>query len=324
MDASYNDLPRYGHRGGNKLSIRPMLVVIATLAVVIFTLVRSTSIQGKNLSGALTPHPSKLITGISHRQGKPTLSQVLNEVKDELENAVGNYSIFVYDLSSDESYGLNEHTLFDAASISKVIILASLYDLAEKGEIDLDKTVTIQEKDIQDYGSGPLRYESLGKTYTLKALAQTMMEKSDNTAAYVLGFQIIKQPVLKQMVQNWGLTQTDMDDNVTSNFDMATLFKKLYKSQIVNQPLQLEMFDFMKDTDYEDRIPVQLPQGTIVYHKTGDQVSVAHDVGIVDIKDRPYYIGIMTSNMLIDEVKVKESMARVSKIIFDYQSNLRR
>ena len=109
--------------------------------------------------------------------------------------------------------GINQNMGFIAASVNKIPILAAVYYFANQGEIDLDQKITIQASDIQDYGTGIIRYEQPGVIYSLKTLARLMMEKSDNTAAYVLTHRVIGQNELQEMVEAWGLTGTNVKTN---------------------------------------------------------------------------------------------------------------
>jgi len=262
----------------------------------------------------------KIATKSSSPQNSPLPENLLKEVKKILEEKTGSYSFFVYDLKTGESFGINQEMIFTAASVNKIPILASLYYLTGKGEVDLDEKVTIQQADIQDYGTGKIRYEGVGTVYSLKSLARLMIEKSDNTAAHILGVKISLEKI-QELCQSWGLTQTSIVENKTSNKDMAALLSKMYKGEITNPAANAEMLGFMDESDFEDRLPRFLPEETKVYHKTGDEIGFVHDVGIVDLPGRPYYIGVLTSDVK-DETLAKEAIATASKLTFDYLKKL--
>lgn len=262
--------------------------------------------------------PSKTgftISKIFARKKDPAL------LKKKLTKAIGeewkNYSVYVKSLTSDFEMGVNETAIYTGASINKLPIFATLYFLANKGEIDLDKTITIQEVDIQDYGTGSIRYGKPGDTYSVKTLAKLMMQQSDNTAAYILGTSVVGLESIEEYINNWGLEQTSMVDNKTSNKDMAILMEKIYKEEVASHALALEMLTFLTNTDFEDRIPSKLPPNTTVYHKTGNGLGVVHDVGIVVGPKTTYFIGILTSDVS-DEEKTNALMGELSKIVFDY------
>lgn len=243
-------------------------------------------------------------------------NKLVKTIEAEIAPLKGTFSIYVYDMKNDKEYGMNEDTIFTGASVNKIPIMAALYHLAAKKEIDLEKIIVLQKRDIQDYGTGSIRYDPVGTPYSIKTLARLMMEKSDNTAAYLLATNIIGMDRIQKLVTDWGLTQTDMEENQTSAKDMRILLVKMYKGDITTPALTSEMIGFMDKSDFEDRIPALLPDDVKVYHKIGDEIGKIHDAGIVELKDRPYFIGIFTTDMTDDEI-TKKTMAKVSKLIFD-------
>ena len=112
-----------------------------------------------------------------------------------------------------------------------------------------------------------------------------------------------------------------MENNKTTLTDMHILFKKIYSGEIANKALTNELLDFLKDTDIEDRIPKLLPEDTVVYHKTGDAVGIIHDVGIVEQSNNAFFVGIMTSDIGNREEETKNAIAKIAKIIFDFNMN---
>lgn len=263
----------------------------------------------------ISPLPETIISFFSQKP-KDT-APLLSEIKKLIEKAGGTWSVYIYDLTSNQGFGINETMIFKVASVNKIPILASLYYSADKGEVNLDQQVTLQAEDIQDYGTGSIRYDPLGTTYSVKTLARLMMEKSDNTAAYILGRQIMNFEKIQKLVNDWGLTQTDMENDKTSLLDMARLLGKIYRGEITNQALTLEMLTFMDESDFEDRIPAQLPKEIKVYHKTGDGIGAVHDVGIIDLAGHPYVLGVFTAD-INGEAETRQTMAQVSKMVFEF------
>jgi beta-lactamase class A len=245
-----------------------------------------------------------------------TFEQLATHINEVMEPLNGSFSVYVYNLSDNREFGINQNTIYTAASVNKIPILATLYHDAGNGDVDLDKMVTVQQEDVQDYGTGSIRYDPVGTSYSIKTLARLMMEKSDNTAAHLLGKLILSENHIQDLVNSWGMKQTNIADNKTSAKDMSMLLIKMYKGEITNQALTAEMLDFMDKSDYEDRIPRLLPSDVTVYHKIGDEVGKIHDVGIVVSKKSTYYVGIFTTDQT-DEQAAKTTIANVSKLIFD-------
>ncbi len=243
------------------------------------------------------------------------------DLTDKINELIGdnwdNYSVMVDGLSEPFKVEISEAEIYTGASVNKVPILAALYYFAQKGDIDLDQVITLQANEIQDYGTGSIRYDPAGTTYSLKTLARLMMKQSDNTAAYILATEVIGFERLAQVLELWGLPQTDMVNNKTSNKDMAQLMRKIYEEKVTNHAQTLEMLSFMKDTDFESRLPAKLPEEVTVYHKIGTEIRTIHDVGIVTDGKLTYYIGIFTTDV-DDDPTTEELMAKISKLVYDY------
>jgi len=240
------------------------------------------------------------------------------QIRSVIGNAFKNYSVYVVDYRSNFSMGINESEMFTAASVNKLPIMTALYNEAQNGKINFDRIITLQPEDIQDYGTGSIRYDSPGTTYTVKTLVRLMMQKSDNTAAFLLGNYVVGLPTVQSVINTWGLTQTDMAHNKTSNKDMELLLRKIYNNNVANPSLTAEMLGFMRDSDFENRIPGDLPDDVTVYHKTGDgETAEIHDVGIVIHGNTAYYIGILTSDAG-DATESSKLEAKISKIVYDF------
>ena len=138
-----------------------------------------------------------------------------------------------------------------------------------------------RKKDIQNYGTGSIRYGGEGKAYTLKQLVKLALEQSDNTAGYVLGVRL-GQDKIQKYGASLGLTATNMNDNKTTAGEMGRLLELIYSKKITNDSLTAELLGFMRDTDFEDRLARDLPSNASVYHKAADAITMVHDVGIVD------------------------------------------
>lgn len=317
----YTYSPYFGKNissSSQKLSKKPVFLLIVFFVVFAYLVINKLSVSSQpKTKSVISPTPT--ITQKKVKFSSP--QELIQKLEKEITQAGGTYSIYLYDINHKKGYGINEQTVFTAASLNKIPILAALYYLAGKNEIDLEKIIVPQSGDIQDYGTGSIRYDKPGTPYSIKTLARLMMEKSDNTAAYILGSLIIGLDKIQSLTNSWGLTQTDIVENKTSAKDMAILLIKMYKGEVTKPALILEMLGFMDKSDFDDRIPKGVPENIKVYHKTGDEVGKIHDAGIIDLPEKPYYLGILTSDMT-DEEKTKGIMALISKWVFEFMKEL--
>ncbi|MCR4264017.1 MAG: class A beta-lactamase-related serine hydrolase, partial [Candidatus Roizmanbacteria bacterium] len=223
-----------------------------------------------------------------------TLSELSLSIRNKIAEEEGTYSIRFEDFESKNAFGINDEPVVTAASVIKIPVLAALYYLAEKDEIDLDEVITIPESDMQRWGTGVIRYQDAGATYTNRELGQVMMEHSDNTAVYVLANRVIGLDRLQELIDSWGLDNTHYLDNEVSNKDMNKIMRMMFLGEIVtDEQLVDEMMGRMDDSDFEERLPKYIPEEVPVYHKIGNEVRITHDVGVFDLENKPYYLGIL-------------------------------
>src|SRR5678810_738626 len=87
---------------------------------------------------------------------------------------------------------------FPTASLIKVAILVTVYDLVAKGQLSLDDPVTVLKID-QVPGSGVVQYLHNGTILTVRDAAWLMITISDNTATNLLLDRIIIRRVWNKM-----------------------------------------------------------------------------------------------------------------------------
>jgi beta-lactamase class A len=296
--------------------------VTVIVTIIVFFIYKNFNDENKRI---LSPVPDKIEENpITFIQKIIKPQKTPKELKNQIQNYIGdkwqNYSIYVKDLNSDFEMKIGESIIYDAASINKIPILAALYYLHQSKKINLDENITIQAKDIQDYGTGSIRYETPGSVYSVKTLAKLMIEQSDNTAAYILANYTIGIDQIQSLVDNWGMTQTDMIDNKTSNSDTEIIFEKIYSGNIANAADTKEMLSYLSNTELNTRIPAKLPEKATIYHKIGTGVSQIHDAGIIKSDDKSYYIGIFTADTTEGD-ETDNLISQVSKIVYDYMIN---
>lgn len=233
---------------------------------------------------------------------------------EKLSNTTGTYSVYYKNLTRpDETFEIDAQLSHPGASLLKVPIVIALYKEAEIGKINLNDQVTIQEEDIQNYGTGSLRYQKPGGTYSLRNLARLALKESDNTAAHVLA-NVVTDSVIQKTIGEIGLTQTDYIDNKTSVKDMGIMFEKLYNGELLNEGNTKEILGFLTETAIEDRLPSRISHAA-VYHKTGDGVGSLHDVGIIKEGETVFFLGVMTTDIGDTESQAKKIMADIAEHI---------
>jgi beta-lactamase class A len=148
---------------------------------------------GQTAPGALTPV----------RADTAALHHSLDSLAAAHHGVVG-YSIL--DLDSGARLSLRGDETFPTASLIKVAILVTLYDLIDKGQISPDDPLTVLHIDKVP-GSGEVQFLHDGAIITVHDAAWYMITISDNTATNLLLDRIIIRRVWEKM-ESLGLPHT--------------------------------------------------------------------------------------------------------------------
>ena len=198
-------------------------------------------------------------------------------------HGVVGYSI--HNLDTGEELSLRGDETFPTASLIKVPILVTLYDLVEKGKISLDDPLTILSIDKVP-GSGVLQYLHDGAIVTVHDAAWLMSTESDNTATNLLLDRIIIRRVWEKM-EALGLQHTKvhsktflrissvaMDSSakyglgVSTPNEMAKLFGLMAAGQAVSPASDSAMLGILEHNT-DNTLLQRYLDGVRAAHKTG-------------------------------------------------------
>lgn len=251
----------------------------------------------------------------SEEESSLAADEIREKIIEATKDLEGEYSIYYEDLNSGDAFGINHNSIMTAASLNKVPIIFYLYSLADRREIDLEEKITLLEADIQDYGTGKLRYEEPGGVYTLKKLAELAFKHSDNTAAHLLTIRLGEDKI-QEYVSSLGLDATNIAFNETSPKDFGALMSMFYRNKLFSESLRDELMDYMSDTEFENRIPKYLEDAK-VYHKIGDADNMVHDGGIVMSNEKSPFVLVVMTQGIVEEEKAHDAIGKIAKEVFD-------
>lgn len=235
------------------------------------------------------------------------------DIMDRINNYLGDdkysTSFIYYNLETEERLAFNEDLYMNAASIYKVGLSLVVYNMVENGEITLEDLVYYSPWQYQE-GTGILQYDLSFGALPLGTLIEYTIRYSDNIAAtmvysYIGGWNNFKWRLFELL----GIDYGDYD-NVTSARVELEVLKYIYRNR--NNSNYGTLIDYLKNTDFHDRLDKYLPQ-SIVAHKIGSDEGYTHDIGIV-FTDEPYIIIMMTDNVYNGPDKI----ADISKAIYLY------
>ena len=246
---------------------------------------------------------------VAHSQTPPKLSPIradtallrrkLDSIADSHHGVVG-YAVI--DVDNNVRFSRRGDEKFSTASLIKVPILVTVYDLVAKGQLSLDDPITLLKID-QVPGSGILQYLHNGTIITVRDAAWLMSTISDNTATNLLLDRIIIRRVWNKM-DSLGLTNTRvhsksflrvasiaMDSSVkyglgvTTPNEMARLFELLAQGKAVNRAADSAMLDILEHNDNDEKLK-RYVYGVRAAHKSGETDQVRTECALFYLRNR--------------------------------------
>jgi beta-lactamase class A len=229
------------------------------------------------------------------------------------------YAVVALDLNTGATLTADADTPYRAASVNKLELALDVYQRAQKGLLNLDSTVVINDADIQHYGTGTIQLSPAPQTLTYRQLVKVMIEESDNTAAFVIGDRI-GLGNMQSDVQGWGLAHTSLADNTTTARDTATLLQKLAGHTLLTAAASSELIGYLEDTAWSDRVQSGVPEGVLVAHKIGTDVDVFNDAAIVFNGSHPYVLTVLGSGAGADDGL--HAITAISQQVWQFEQGL--
>jgi beta-lactamase class A len=252
---------------------------------------RATSAQATAAARAPAPSPVRADTA--------ALRRVLDSIADAHHGVVG-YSVI--DLENDARLSRRGDETFSTASLIKVAILVTVYDLVSKGDLSLDDPLTLLKID-QVPGSGIAQYLHNGTILTVHDAAWLMTTISDNTTTNLLLDRIIIRRVWDKM-EALGLKNTKVHSKsfrrnssvaydssvkyglgVTTPNEMARLFELLARGKAVNAKADSEMLDILEHNN-TDAMLQRFAGGARAAHKDGETNQVRTECTLWYLRNR--------------------------------------
>lgn len=238
-----------------------------------------------------TPAPARADTAALHR--------TLDSLAAAHRGVVG-YT--VHNLDTGERLERRGDETFPTASLIKVPILVTVYDLVDEGRLSLDDRIHVLKIDKVP-GSGQLQFLHDGAEVTVHDAAWLMTTISDNTATNLLLDRIIIRRVWDKM-EELGLKNTKvhsktflrsssvaMDSSVKYGFgvttpnEMARLFELLARGEAVSPAADSAMLDILEHNE-DSQMLQRYAGGVRAAHKTGATDEVRTECSLFHLSGR--------------------------------------
>lgn len=240
-----------------------------------------------------TPVCPAAAQSMPRRDAPAALRRTLDSLAAAHRGVVG-YSIT--NLATGEHLERKGDETFPTASLIKVPILVTLFDLAEQKQLSLDDPVVLTPIDKVG-GAGELQFLRTPATFRLWDIAWFMSTLSDNTGTNLI-LDRIKIRRVWQKMEALGLPHTKVHSGsmtrigsvapdssakyglgVTTPNEMAQLFTRLAEGKAVSATADSTMLDILAN-NRDDMKLARFAYGVPLAHKTGDVDQARADCGI--------------------------------------------
>jgi beta-lactamase class A len=255
--------------------------------------------------------------------------KIINEFNQKTKNLSGVYGLYVVDLGSDYSFGIDDEDVFQAASLIKLPLMAGMFIEQEKGSLSLDTKYSLKNSD-KVAGAGSLYSKAEGYEITYRDLVRLMGKQSDNTAFKIVR-NILGDTKINEVIRQVGMEKTSLEENKTTPKDIGVFFENLWKAhmqtpersnggqgEIISKESADEILDYLTETSYENWLAAGVPEGVRIAHKYGREVHVVNDAGIVYAPQK-YIVVIMTKGVV--EREADGIFPELSKLIYNQMAS---
>lgn len=267
------------------------------------------------------------------------MKQLKLKIEQHTADAGGIWGIVLEDLDREEVWSLNERESFYAASVIKLPIMATVFDLAEQGELMLGETVTLQRED-QVGGAGVLQHMTPGTNLSVYDLLTLMIIQSDNTATNMLidfvGMEHIRKTMddlgMKNSVFHHKLMIVPVhfiERNKITAADISGLLKKFATGQCTSLHACEQMIKIMKKQQLQNGFSIYLPKmdSTLVginpmwqlASKSGSVTGIQHDVGIFFVGNRTMTLTALSRGC--ESLGAQKALAKMGEAVYSYMLN---
>jgi beta-lactamase class A len=173
------------------------------------------------------------------------------------------------------------------ASLLKLPLVGAVCDEAAAGALDMNAKVKGDHLRETIYPTVVAGFDA-GHEFSVAELCALSLMTSDNPAAQYL-LELVGKEAVNQTARRWGCVATRLEvgfsdaslgiegrRNVTSATDALMMLKRL-----TGDPVYSRLLPALANSVRNFRIPLRLPPGSRVLHKTGSLDGVCNDVGLL-------------------------------------------
>ena len=248
-------------------------------------------------------------------------------LKEIVAQTRGVTGVAALDLTTGESFGINETLVFPQGSAIKIPILMEVWKQAREGAFRLEDRRPVP-KEVMVAGSGVLQFFSDGRSeLSIRDLAVLMIVLSDNTATNIL-IDLVGKDRINRTMAALGCEHTKVqrrmideaasardEENVSTPSEAVRIMKILHDGTFLDRKECDEMLEILKYPK-GGGIKRGLPPSVPVAFKPGGIAGVETEWAIVYAERRPFAVAVMRNYGSSQDST--DPMKDIGALLYDY------
>ena len=290
------------------------------------------------------------LTAFSYVNSNAQIDKLKNEIDSLLKSKNATVGVSMIANNFKDTVNINGNLHLPMQSVFKFPIALAVLSEVDKGRFKLNQKIKITSNDLNLSNDLVLNWSPIkekfpnGTTMTLAEIIQYTVAQSDNNVCDILlrllgGTTAVEKFLFQHQISDISIKAGEGDMhkdwdiqflNWATPIALTNLLTKFYlNDNLLSEKSYQFLWKTMKETSTGmNRIKGQLPQGTIVAHKTGTSGSIdkivtpaTNDMGIILLPNgNPIFISVLVSNSEEDNKTNEKIISDIAKKIWDYYS----
>src|SRR5881398_1206115 len=286
-----------------------------------------------------------LLIGVLPGAAAPAASQDAAALRDRLEARIARapaqaVGLYYRALARPDSMLIGANLRLHAASTMKVPVMIQIFRDADAGILGLDDSLTVHTAFPSLLGGGAFTvgreddsdstlYSFVGRNRSVRDLLERMITRSSNLATNILIERVgaSRAQASARALGAWSIqVLRGVEDgqayraglnNTTTARDLGVLLIAIVQGRAASRPSCDSMLAILGRQEFNEGIPVGVPPGTRVAHKTGWIGEVVyHDAAVVyPARGGPYVLTVLTGGIKEDSV-AHNLVADLSRLVY--------
>lgn len=278
----------------------------------------------------------------AHSQEIDTLRQKIDSIVSSQNAIVG---VSIHGMRAEDTLSHNGDKHFPMQSVFKFPIALTVLSEVDKGNLSLEQKIEIRKSELLPGLWSPIRKKyPEGVTLTLAEIIEYTVTLSDNVGCDVLlkllgepqvvesyflslGFKDFAVKINEETMQNnWDLQFQNWTTPKEANEILTTFYEN--KNDLLSKESHDFLWNLLKESKTgKNRLRGQLPEETIVAHKTGSSgkhketgiTAAVNNIGIVFLPNGEYFvISVFITESKEDNQTNEKIISDISKATWDY------